>query len=380
VEFPGLNILRAIACMLVVTGHVRNLFFEDYQNVTDPSWWQQIVYFMSGFGHESVMIFFVLSGLLVGGKVIRTIDQKKWSWTRYIVERCARLLIVLWPALILTLCIDALGRNLFGTAGIYGGNYFGANLLPQNLEAASSIKVFLANAFFLQGIFAPTAGTNSALWSLSNEFWYYIAFPALCLSLSRSIKPRHRLGAFLSLTMSGIAIWSGQMFTGFSIWLMGVASVVLAQNVAFRTQRILLFGIAALLASLALSRFTEASELTDLLIGMSTAILCLGILTSSSQQKLIGSKLFRLVSDFSYTLYLTHMPLIVFIRASQGASPRWQPTFQNLAMGALITVLTIIWAYLIYRMTEIHTPKLRHFMLGGKAANGLQESTISKAA
>lgn len=37
---------------------------------------------------------------------------------------------------------------------------------------------------FLQTRFTPVFGSNGPLWSLFNEFWYYVLFPALGLSTS----------------------------------------------------------------------------------------------------------------------------------------------------------------------------------------------------
>ena len=69
---PGLDLLRAAAALLVMIGHVRNLFFTDYSQVVNCNWLIKSIYFLTGLGHESVIIFFVLSGLLVGGKVVYT--------------------------------------------------------------------------------------------------------------------------------------------------------------------------------------------------------------------------------------------------------------------------------------------------------------------
>jgi peptidoglycan/LPS O-acetylase OafA/YrhL len=369
--FPWLDLLRSIACLFVVTGHIRNLFFEDFQNVTDQTLLNRCVYLVTGFASESVIVFFVLSGLLVGGKVVRDIDRNEWSWNRYLIERFSRLLIVLWPALLLTFCFDTIGRYFFGTAGIYGGNRFGANSLPEHMEVVSSAGVYLANAFFLQGILTPTAGTNTPLWSLSNEFWYYIAFPALYICLSKSIRTVSKKWALVILIVAGIMIGAGQMFEGFIIWLMGVATVFLSRKSSFRFSGAAFFGLATLLGSLTLARFNKAGAFADQLIGISTAILCFGIITSSKGGRPIGTKLFQFMSSFSYTLYLTHLPLVVFIRASLGDTSRWQPTIQYLSLGVLLSVIAIVWAYLVYRLTEIHTPTLRKILLNTKRADAL---------
>lgn len=65
----NLNFLRWIAAFLVVVGHLRSLMFPEYSKLVNPSIFQKIFYFITGLGHEGVIIFFVISGFLVGGGV-----------------------------------------------------------------------------------------------------------------------------------------------------------------------------------------------------------------------------------------------------------------------------------------------------------------------
>ena len=49
--------------------------------------------------------------------------------------------------------------------------------------------ILFSNIFFLQGIYTPTFGTDGALWSLANEFWYYLLFPLGLIALrSRAVR------------------------------------------------------------------------------------------------------------------------------------------------------------------------------------------------
>jgi len=163
-------------------GHLRNLFFVDLPEINGhSSLLIKIVYFATGFGHESVMIFFVLSGFLVGGTMLRGRIDGNWSWSSYASNRFTRLWVVLIPALLLGAVWDRTGIVVFGTHGIYGG-------LAQNNVVRFAVRprlsgtVMLGNALFLQGILTPTFGSNGPLWSLSFEFWYYVLFPLMVLA------------------------------------------------------------------------------------------------------------------------------------------------------------------------------------------------------
>ena len=95
---PALDHLRWIAAFAVVFQHARSLVMVDYR--PDAGLIAKSLYFATGFSHEAVIIFFVLSGYLVGGKAIRlarrsTEEQRR----RFVIDRFVRIFIVLLPAL-----------------------------------------------------------------------------------------------------------------------------------------------------------------------------------------------------------------------------------------------------------------------------------------
>ena len=109
----------------------------------------KLVYFVSGFGHYAVMAFFVLSGFLVGGSVLRGRMDGEFNWGLYAVNRLTRLWIVLIPALLLGAIWDHLGLHLFGTSGVYGDDCQAWHIaVPPRLSAS----IMVGNMFFLQGI------------------------------------------------------------------------------------------------------------------------------------------------------------------------------------------------------------------------------------
>jgi hypothetical protein len=95
-----------------------------------------------------------------------------------------RLYIVLIPAVLLGVVLDHLGYRLFGAGSIYYSPT-GLDLVPTHDLAQRLLpSVIAGNLMFLQGLCVPIVGTNVALWSLSNEFWYYMIFPgSLVLAL-----------------------------------------------------------------------------------------------------------------------------------------------------------------------------------------------------
>ena len=104
-----LDLVRALAALLVLVEHWRNLFFIDYPQIQAHRAAFAPVYLLTSAGHQAVVIFFVLSGYLISGSVFRTLDRNNWSWQTYLVHRLLRLWIVLIPGLLLCALWDAIG-------------------------------------------------------------------------------------------------------------------------------------------------------------------------------------------------------------------------------------------------------------------------------
>src|SRR5262249_8689117 len=143
---------------------------------------QKAFYFWTNLGSSAVMVFFVLSGFLVGGSVIKALRDERFTWRAYAITRGSRLYTVLVPAVVIGVAIDAFGSNWLGGASPYRVPHYGF-MLPDSIAAALTLPIALGNLSFLQEIFVPTVGSNHPLWSLTNEAWYYAAFPFLATIL-----------------------------------------------------------------------------------------------------------------------------------------------------------------------------------------------------
>ena len=173
-----------MAAWLVVAEHARSLIFADYGELQSPGILAKGFYFLTGFGHEAVMVFFVISGYLVGGKVWSLYREGRFGWRRYLADRASRLYAVLFVALLLGAAMDWTGYLFFNKYGLYNHGYEGAiAVLGAAPIERMGLRDFLVNAFFLQTIAGPTFGSNGPLWSLSYEWWYYVLFPMVLAAL-----------------------------------------------------------------------------------------------------------------------------------------------------------------------------------------------------
>lgn len=309
-----LNVLRALAAQAVVLGHLYQLFFFGDHLGTETfstTLLHKAIVVISAYSHDAVTFFFVISGYLVGGQVINTFKTGSFSWTRYLENRLIRLWIVLIPCLFLTLAIDKLSIALGDGARVIGE---WRSLYPANWLADEpwSVARFVANAMFFTRAPAPMFGTNLSLWSLTNEFWYYMLLPAIGSLLSKRSRSKVPslivacgLSIFLWQLLDGLTV---PFFVGFGIWMLGAA----IRYIPFSTRSAAAVALVALASGYAAANFPQPIESTarDLV----TALLASSLIYLS---RLITCESLRKPSDFfskySYSLYAIHLPILVFL-------------------------------------------------------------------
>jgi peptidoglycan/LPS O-acetylase OafA/YrhL len=369
VQLPAFSVyldcVRAMAAFLVVAGHARMLFFGDHTKVgmiptglvgatSGPS--------IPGLGSQAVIVFFVLSGFLVGGSAWRAVASERWSWKSYLSKRLIRLWIVLIPALVVGGCLDTVGRTFLGD--IYSGPA-GQHMVSHDLVKQSTLAVLADNAIYLQGIAVPSFGTNSALWSLANEFWYYMAFPLLLLTFfARSSWKRLAYG----LLSVGILIFVGKTIAElFVVWLMGaaVARSPLKLPLNFKRVATLLSCIQFLGVTLLLRIRPFYPIRGELIMGVSFSLLLYTLLHMRQPvRSLMFQRIGNTMASFSYSLYLFHLPMLVFLTGL--VNSRWQPwpiDGPHVTSATLLVVLTYCYAYCCFWLFERKTDQLRRWLL-----------------
>jgi peptidoglycan/LPS O-acetylase OafA/YrhL len=358
-----LDFIRGFSALLVMSGHLRIAIFKDYNQLNEtPNLLIKIFYFITGLGHQAVMIFFVLSGYFVGGSIIKNIN--KFNFKKYLIARVSRLWTPLIPILLLTLIIDSITGLI--SSNILNGDYYEIlNSGPKNNYSLSFIT-FFANLCFLQTIYSPVYGTNGPLWSLANEFWYYVIFPLSLISIG-FIKKKLIIKILLSILLVFIVIFiTKQIMEGFLIWLMGVA-VYLTVNKKIQKNNSLFFTITfgIFLFSLIDSKFSilgpNFKDFSDIFVGISFSLLLVFLV----KIKLPFSKVFNLnkisfyLSEISYTLYISHFPIILLIYVTFYKKNQLVVNNTNFIIFIIWLLGLILISYLLWNLFEKHTPKIR---------------------
>ena len=358
------DLIRAVAAIAVMVGHLRTFFFVDFQHLQSRSFPLQILYFLTGFGHQAVIVFFVLSGFLISSTIIRSHVLGKWSWRDYAVNRGTRLYVVLAPGLLLGFFWDRLGSWFFAAKGIYFRPL--ADLGPSVPLKNLTIGNMLGNLLFLQTILCNTFGSNGPLWSLANEFWYYVLFPA-ALGAGLAWAGR-RLVLAIPLTclalLLGFLLGRGIM-AGFLIWLAGCGLVLLYSKVQIRSRSAALGLLCffSLLAggTLAFARVRQWDPLLiDLEVGFAFTLFLFAVLQFEVRENSSRySALAHSFAGFSYSLYVLHFPFLLFFRSWFVPPERWQPTPLHLFYAACLGALCLLYAWFVSLVTEAKTDAAR---------------------
>jgi peptidoglycan/LPS O-acetylase OafA/YrhL len=354
-----LDLLRGLAALAVCAGHLRGFLFVDYGEITTPGIFDRAFYLATSLGHQAVVVFFVLSGYLVGGSALNAFWNNRWSWQQYAMRRMTRLWVVLIPALLLTLVMDSAGQHLGGAA--YKGSLHRLyNSGPsQTAPADLSPSTFLGNLLFLQTIQVPCYGTNGPLWSLANEFWYYALFPLACAAgfgLVRGLgKPSSAAQALLCLTLFLLLLcWLpiGLTMPGL-IWLIGTAAFWTARSskvAAFcRHPAVLTVSGVAAVATLAATK-SNSPWGSDYAVGVAFGVWMVGLASKSIMPRPL-TRLAGRLSDLSYTLYLVHFPVLAFTFFSFFKGRQFQPApagylvFMALLLGTLAVSTGLWWCF-----------------------------------
>ena len=311
-----------------------------------------------------------MSGYLVGGSVLRSVNSRRWVWRGYLLSRLTRLYIVLLPALLLGGALDWIGMHLRGTDAIYGGSS-GMHSLAVNVHSTLTLQTLAANCFFLQTIALPgmggrrllAFGSNGSLWSLSNEFWYYLAFPLLVLLFAKSRSWPKRVACGLGLIAWGWFV--GSEIALLSVpWLMGALSIFLPPFPTHRpwAKKLAISAALVLLGSgMVLGKMWE-SQTSNLILGLAvTLLIWVTLHCATAPLPSTYVRLARRSAHSSYTLYLFHMPMLVFLKASLHL-PRALPGLHTGLVGIGLLACVLLCAQLLYEIFEKNTDQVRSWL------------------
>lgn len=110
-HFYWLDALRFIAAFMVLLSHARNTFSPPFGDLpADQHNLLSMAFTMfCRMGHEAVIIFFVLSGFLVGGRGFERIQNKTMNVKSYAIDRFTRI----YPPPLCCYCVLLLNKPYY---------------------------------------------------------------------------------------------------------------------------------------------------------------------------------------------------------------------------------------------------------------------------
>lgn len=354
--FPWLDLLRFVAAFVVMFSHARTLVWVRYSELDPDS--QGLVtasfFGLTRLGNEAVVLFFVLSGFLVGGKVWQRARQGTFDARLYVIDRTTRIMLPLVVILVITLFIR------------------------QWIEHEWFWAEFFSNILSLQGITVPALGLelpelgyNHPLWSLPYEVWCYV----MALGVGMALSGRWYLGT--ALVLSSVFYFLFCIVPWYTlVWLLGAA--VYQWRNRLRSNGLLCLGVIFSLYGwinlqfadgllpeswFANSGFVLGYYRSTLLLGLGFSLLVHQI-SQMHPKSIISKKLNKMghvMAASSYSLYLSHFVVLQVLD--------WK-VMDTTDVISLDSVFALIWvvvlcqlvAFAIYMLSEMHTDAVRQFL------------------
>jgi peptidoglycan/LPS O-acetylase OafA/YrhL len=349
-RLAGLDGVRGLAALFVVVNHVFLRAFPGYPVDRAPFWAGWFIY-----GRFAVVVFIVLSGFSLA------LAPARHGWrldgvSQFARRRARRILPAYWAALAFSLVVAWV-------------------IVPQPGRGVPNAQSVVVNGLLVQNIVgAPSP--NAAFWSMAVEAQLYVAFPLLLLIVRRR-------GAIVMLATTTLVVAAvgvvGPHISGLdtfviqsppdlaALFALGVLTAgIMGASEARRSWPWAWLALAAAAPVLA-TIWWHGSVWTldrlfwvDLALGPAIACLLAGLATGRPAPllRLLDARPIRNLGGSSYSLYLTHAPIVavVYEKIVAGRVAQGVPAF--IVSLALVLPLTIAVARISAAIFE--APFLRH--------------------
>lgn len=312
--------IRALAVLLVTVFHINESLVPG--------------------GFVGVDVFFVISGYLITGNIVRDYQRGTFTFTEFYRRRIRRILPAMFAVTFVTLLVGTL------------------LMLPEDVEqlawSALATAISGANIFFTYFLdtsyFAPGSDTVPLLhmWSLGVEEQFYLLWPIFLLFVLKW--RRWLLVTLLALIMASIAIgewqirseqleWAYYMLPSRAFQLAIGGALTFLPPVGRKLSWILApAGLFLVLASAyVLSGTSPFPGLNAVPVTIGTAALLASGVHTTPFTRALSLPPLRAVGLISYSLYLWHWPVLAFQRYFYGDLDAIQQVLSFVAMTGLAT-------------------------------------------
>jgi peptidoglycan/LPS O-acetylase OafA/YrhL len=344
----GLDGIRGLAALFVVLHHAFLRSFPGYPVNSGPAWAGWLIY-----GRIAVVVFIVVSGFSLAVSPARH-EWRLGSTSTFARRRAWRILPPYWAALVFSLMMAWL-------------------IWPQPGTGIPNGRSVIVNGLLLQDVIdAPSP--NRAFWSIAIEAQLYLVFPLLLLFIRR-VSALAMLAAVTVVVVIAGAVASHVTFLDLmrlepdfaALFAIGiVAAGILTAGHRYRAWpwhwlALLCAGPVLVVIAWQGSVWTITNYFwIDLALGPAIGCLLAALATGRPAPfvRLLNTRPLRRLGSFSYSLYLTHAPIVVvvYFEIIDGRFRQGVPSF--LATLAVAVPVTIAFAWLFASVFEI--PFVKH--------------------
>ncbi|MDM0044173.1 acyltransferase [Variovorax dokdonensis] len=328
----NLNLLRLIAAWIVLASHSFVLATGDIH--AEP--WQTVLGTTPG--GIAVDVFFVISGFLVTGSLLRS----KSIW-EFAIARALRIYPALWVSLLLTVGIIGIGFSAEPTSQYFTQLQTWKYLLKNALMVAGA-EADLPGAFFDNK--APAA-VNGSLWTLRHELRLYALLGIGWLFLAVTARHRHhdwmrRASLVIAIALIVASLRSPQHSTSPEILKLAVMFCSGMVYQLFRSKIPLspmLFGAASI--------FLVGGAMNSPMVFRSIYLFALPYVTLFIAYWPANKALlkFNEMGDYSYGIYIYAFPIQQMLMATM-------PTLSVCALTAAATFFSVVVAMMSWHFIE----------------------------
>jgi peptidoglycan/LPS O-acetylase OafA/YrhL len=295
-------------------------------------------------GYLGVDIFFVISGFLITGLIRKEMEAGTFSFARFYYRRAKRLLPAAYTVIFITVLLSPLFVNQIAME----------DLKSQVLGALTFTANYVLHA--QTGYFEEAGETKAFLhfWSLAIEEQYYLVMPLALTLLPRKLwlPVIGGVAVLLAVASPFFAIQDPDMaffFPHTRAWELAIGSVGALVAGRVGGHRILsLARLPAIVVVLVIPFFPTGLPhpgVDSLLVCLGTLVIILGH-DGGRWERSIAPRTLAFVGDFSYSLYLVHWPVMVFIKSA------WILHHPPLWVMASGVAASVVLSWLLYRFVE----------------------------
>jgi peptidoglycan/LPS O-acetylase OafA/YrhL len=352
----GLDSLRGVLAVYVLVGHCRWLLWSGHaawMAAPHSPWLEPVVYAFASFryGREAVMVFFVLSGFFIHLRVAQRQSRDVVRPGDFYGRRAHRLGAPYAFALMVTVALDAIGRQRF--PGLYLAATGDALIDGVFIRTGYQWQSVAPALLVLPSTLGFDFGTNGPLWSLAYEVVYYALYPAWLVLRQRSLLLAYLVVpvACAALGVVGSGAFPMTVLMYYPVWLTGAAlAEILTRNPAAVTgasaAAMFLTGCALHVSG---GRWLPPA-IPAMLFGGGAVALCATM--SAAVANLTPVRVFEYVGVRSYTIYIVHFPLVALLGSALLASPAGRPFHGWFAVGG--AAIAIAFGCLCFEVCERH--------------------------